>query len=420
MILLVAFFLLLLRPKEGLMLFSYALCFYKAFKGQVIYSSVFLFYIVVITIKSIIYNYKKFAKISKKIKIILILSFLYLFLQPIVFILIYKDGYYGIIKLYIFLISFILIFFLWDEINLKKFVRIFCFGIVASCLLALIGHVSGLINYNRLFMYDSADVMRFSGIFAHPNSLARFCLLGISLLFVLWLREKKDLTNYSLMFILAILGAMTYSKTYILALIGLLVFFFFYYLYHSIHKKQFLLSTAVVILGFVCVALLELDYIKDWIGRFSAYYGGNLSLKSITTGRDEIWKLFIDDQMSSLKYIIWGKSFMGRIPWATGAHSTYLALFYEYGVIGCIILIVFILCMFSSIITVRFRKIRLLPLFLILLTGIIGDQIFTHNGCFLWLIAFTALMEDKSDDYEEKILLTKNGEDDILKENVDE
>lgn len=418
MILLVAFFLLLLKPEDGLMFFSYALCFYKAFKGQVIYSSVFLFYLVIITTKSIIYNHKKFTEKSKKIKIILILSFLYLFLQPIAFILIYKDAYYGIIKLYIFLISFILIFFLWDRINLKKFAKIFCLGIVSSCVLALAGHYSGLINYNRLFMYDTADVMRFSGIFAHPNSLARFCLLGISLLFVLWLKEKKDLMNYTLMFVLAIFGAMTYSKTYMLALFGLLVFFFFYYLYHSIHKKQFLLSTVVVIFALVCVALLKLDYIKDLVGRFSAYYE-HFSIKSITTGRDEIWKLFIDDQMSSLKYILWGKSFMGPLPWSTGAHSTYLALFYEYGVVGCIVLAIFVLCMFSSLINVRFRKIRLLPLFLVLLTGIIGDQIFTHNGCLLWLIAFTALMEDKSDDYAEKILLTKHSEGDILKENVD-
>lgn len=417
MILSVAFFLLFLSPQDGLILVSFASCFYKAFQYQSLYASVFLVYIFLLALKSVIFNYKKFEKKSKKIKIILILTFLYLFIQPLIFSIINKHIYYAIIKLYIFLISFIVVYFLWGEVDLKLFTQIFCLGIVTSCGIAILGFYTGLIEYSRLFMYDSAEVVRFSGIFMHPNSLARFCLLGVTLLFVLWRKDKKDLTNYFFMLSLALLGAMSYSKTYLIAFVAILIYFFCYYLYHSSHKKQFLLSSFVVLIALACVGLIKINYIKDLLHRFDSYYGGD-AIQALTTGRYEIWKLFIEEQKSSVWYILFGESYMGFIPVRIGAHSTYLALFYQYGIVGCGVLITFLVCLFKSTITIRFRKIRLLPILLLLTTGLVGDQIFTHNGYLLWLIALTALMENTSCDYLEEITLTSENDNDII--NIDE
>ena len=407
-ILVILVFLLLLKPEDGLILFAYSSCFYKAFGYQSLYASIFLVYIVLLTTKAIIINYQKFKSSTKKFKIIFISTLVYLILQPIIFAIIYKHIYYAIIKLYIFLTSFILIYFLYDKINFKRFAQVFCFAILISCFTAIIGNWTGLIVYERLFMYDSVDVMRFSGIFMHPNSLARFCLLGLTLLFVLWQKDKKNLVNYFLMATIAIFGAMSYSKTYFIALFFILLFFFLYSFVHSSHKKQFLVSTFVVVLGLAVIAIICYPSLKVVLNRFFIY-DETLSFNTITTGRIDIWKMFIRDQKSSVFYIIFGKTYMGNLPLRIGIHSTYLAIFYQYGIVGSIVLAIYVSNILIDCFKVRFRKIRILPICLVIITGLIGDQIFTHNGYLLWLFAFTALMDNKTNDYTREVKCENQG-----------
>ena len=352
----------------------------------------------ILTFKAYALNKEKWARLNKTTKIILLLSLVYLFAQPIVYLIAFRSikGLGVLPKLYIFILMFILIFLSHGKVNLEKLTKYFIASILFSCVMSSIGFVTGLINY-EVFTWEKGvdNVWRFTGIYPHCNVLVRTCILAICLLIINIFKDLKKKTNYILLLILAGIGLITASKSFLVlfAVLSLvvLVYSFVKTKNKSVWWKYF--GLFVLICAIACVALIP--YIKMMYKRFVSFFNDGSVLDMITTGRITIWKDFYKDFISKPVYILFGKSFMGKIPVDIGVHNSYLALVYEYGIIGTLIFVAYAVIMIKN--TTGFSKkfSAYIPLILMLVSGLTEDHIFTHFGPIYVIVAMMFMFNEE-------------------------
>ena len=301
-------------------------------------------------------------------------------LQPIVFAIIFPkvDNFVNIFRLYIFLLTFIFAFFCVGKINLKKVIYYLASALIISSIIACAGHYLNFIDHERLIFNG-----RFGALTSHPNLLARLCLVTISLLASIILNKNGKILDLLLILLVGVIGYATYSKVYfllMLAIAGVVVIFSYV---KTTNKKRWFKIVGICLLILAILALIAFPYLKGIIKRFFDC-DHNISLDSIFTGRIDIWKAFLKEFKSKPVYIIFGKSMMGDLPNPIGIHSTYLALLYQYGIVGLLILFGYLILLFKNF--GRFSKspINYLALVILLVSGFIGDQIFTHYASFMY------------------------------------
>lgn len=391
----VTFFIFTSNLEDGFCLFLYSISFSKSFylfKIFYFYSFICVLYFV---IKAFKLNYHdKWKTKSKKFKVIVSTCLIYLFVQPIITIFISFKGsnIADLATLFTFLLLFLFVYLISGKINVRKIVWVFSCGIIVSCMIAMIGFFSGYIDYSRIFMKEP-DCYRFSGLTPHPNSLSRNCVLGLSLLLYLAYRSQKKIKYYSVMVVIGVLGAMTFSKAYALLVIVLFGYAFIYSFLTAKNKKVWWKGLLLLLTLMAVLLLVAMPYLETMLERFFIYGKDASWFNNITTGRVSIWGKFIDVLTSNPVYLIFGKSMMGILPVPTGAHLTYLALLYQYGLVGVTLFLIFIFMVFKNL--KNHTGLSYLPLILILLSALSEDHIFIHIGYLYFGIALLALSSDK-------------------------
>ena len=386
---------LIMDVEDDLIFVCFISCFYKAFKNQSLFASIMLGLFLLITIKAVIkFKHDRWDNKDKKFKIIALSLLAYLVLQPLIYCIALKSIKYEIIKLYTFLLSLILLYFVYGNINLKRITYYFVSAIIISSLIGVIGHFSGLVQYERVFMKD-ISVLRFSGILFHPNSFARYCLIAIVALICVTQRDYKNTINYILLLLMTFLGFMTYSKSFLILYAFIVLYVVIYSFIKAENKKKCLLVVVISAIIAGLVALIFLPYMKALFNRFGDSFTNGSWLNKLTTGRVDLWTLFSNEFIKSPVYILFGRSYMQAIPSKLGIHSSYFALLYQYGIIGCLVFVAFIYVLLKQTKGWSKNLLVYLPIIMLLLSGLIEDHILTHNGYMYWIITMLFMFNGK-------------------------
>lgn len=226
-----------------------------------------------------------------------------------------------------------------DEESAERSIKMFCLSLIVSSTYAfLFRNTSALRGITGAASAGtwSYGVARFSGLFADPNYYMTFLAVGIALL--LKLRDSGRIRNTAFWVQsvwLTVFGIMTYSKTFFLMfvlLIGIMVLWQ-YWNGKYLHAITFTVIAAVVML---LAFTMENSPFAIVLHRFS---GAN-DLGELTTGRTDIYLLYIAEIFSDVGSFFFGKG-MGAEGLYRDPHNLYLEITYYTGVIGLILFLGF-------------------------------------------------------------------------------
>lgn len=220
--------------------------------------------------------------------------------------------------------------------NIKeKILDAFLFGVVVHIIFSIFFVVFKIGNFQDFIMFDD----RFAGFTDNPNSLQMAVSISIFIILHLWFDKKINLLlfiNASIIFILV--GMLTYSKTFFIGLIIWLFMLFVVTIYRTNCSKRVLASS--ILLVSVVLLLLFNEYISHMLERFFNYNNAESVLDAITTGRWSLWKECFDEWKCSIVNILFGCGISDPI-FNTYRHSTFVILLTKYGLLGCLLLLVY-------------------------------------------------------------------------------
>ena len=263
----------------------------------------------------------------------------YLFIQMLISI--------NILRSIKFVVNLILVYYalrLNSGTNRKNVMLFYILGVIMSSSIAALNIFPVWTNYiKENILSGQVDVHRFSGLYADPNYYSINVI--ISLCLVVILNHKKLLSNISSIFcsvVLLIFAIMTVSKSAFL----MLVFPATLFLYAKIKQQKYFVSLCLLILSvFVVMSILDgrFDFLKTILSRFNS----NGDLNSLTTGRFEIWKSYLNYFEESGLSVFWGNGFGADLLNSKVAHNTYIDLIYYLGIFGTAVVLAVVVCIIS-------------------------------------------------------------------------
>ena len=244
-------------------------------------------------------------------------------------------------------------------------------------------------SYEHLMWSYNVD-KAYAGFSAYTADAAYFCATLFGFVFFEKIFRKsvtmrKKILYYAIM-ILSIFCIFLTSKRGI-AVALLIALIIAYIAWKKISAKTFI---RIILLISLCGAILYVLYDKNaivhaFLQRFDFVDG------DITTGRSDIWKEALDRLQNEIFGMGTGSAY--RI-YDTGLHNIYLQLFYDHGIVGAGIYIVFFL--YNLMLAIKRKEpMQIYIQTLVLIYGMSGNPIYS-NSFFIVYVIFSVVTVEKT------------------------
>ena len=279
--------------------------------------------------------------------------------------------------------------------NLNAILWYYCLGLSVSICYGWIFKDSSI-----LFLYlnesiqvsNDIDVIRFKGLFADPNYLGTFCTLGLSLIMQRYLLNLQVKGYFIFVFIICMASVLTLSKSVILQVIFLLVILIVY----SWRNK----STSVALITSLCLLLFAYYVNTNEVSAltivFERFQEGS-SMNDITTGRSDLWQVYLSDIFSSLKTFLLGHGFSANLL-DKGTHNIILEILYYTGFVGLLSVLGVLYCLFkymSKRYVIRTSLIKFLPMIVLFLSYLALQGFFSFAFYVQIFVVFAFCLTDQ-------------------------
>ena len=221
-----------------------------------------------------------------------------------------------------------------ERVNCKRLLFFYSIGILTSGLIAILNleeitpYVSNLI----VRLNDGTAINRFSGLYQNANYYSIELSLAIAGNIVMYMHnEENELELVGLGLPLIWFGIMTQSKTFVLTLVVMAAVFIIYS--GSRRQSALIMIIIVALFIFLCFRSQALNFIEKYFFRVLSLKGEYSTLTDITTGRNEIWKSYIDAIIENPHILLFGKGLESSLT-KHGAHNMFIELFYCLGILG--------------------------------------------------------------------------------------
>lgn len=360
---------LLLNDSDLLCFLAFSACFTSATRLTALFLTIYIIVLALLIVKHLILSIK--SKDKKCIKFICAMVCLMLILT--LYGLILTKFHFYKLGQSIGLILTIVAVYLLDKVDLKKVTIVLSVGLITSAILSLIAYFCGVSAYLP-FILDASTKFRFGGYFSNINALAMYCSLCQTSILALILLRKLNIKRYLPMLIaVTLIGLFTFSKTFILLtalsyMLAVIIGFI-----KSDNKKQYIKLIIIAAIVLAILIVIFRGYIIAIIKRFlddSSYSGGALNVA--TTGRVDIWKLYIKKWTSSPLYILFGCGITADNINERTTHNIYISVLYKFGIVGTLLLIACLIWILKSKRISR-NVAAYLPIVLIMANGLSED-----------------------------------------------
>lgn len=244
-------------------------------------------------------------------------------------------------------------------------------------------------SYEHLIWSYNVD-KAYAGFSAYTADAAYFCatLFGF-LMFEKTLPKESAVWKKVLRFAVMILSVfcifLTSKRGVAVALMVALIVA--YVVWKKLSLKTVIQITLIVILCGVALFVLynQSEVVHAFLQRFAPTDG------DITTGRSDIWRSAVDTLRDEIFGMGTGSAYL---VYDTGLHNIYLQLFYDHGIIGAGIYIVFFLYNLMLAIN-RKEPMQIYIQMLILVYGMSGNPIYS-NSFFIVYVVFSVVTVEKT------------------------
>ena len=232
---------------------------------------------------------------------------------------------------------------------IRRYIILHAFGLLASCIVRYIGYsISTIDQYfqgiesDYGFLAKGTYHNRFSGMDEDPNYFAIQVLIALACLLVCIYFEKKKRIRLIVLFTsLTIFGILSYSKMFLLVLAALAIISFFMLLREN---RKFALN--YILLVSLAGGITFYNYYDYFYSAFLVRFGSGIdSVSDITTGRFDIWLLYVKGIFSDVRVLLLGEGYGAGALNSIGAHNMYLTALYYMGILGLVVTLSFFNCM---------------------------------------------------------------------------
>ncbi|MBQ3053604.1 MAG: O-antigen ligase family protein [Clostridia bacterium] len=229
-------------------------------------------------------------------------------------------------------------FFHYCNISFKKLICYLSVSTILSGFFALfrdsIPNLSRYIGKIKAWELESNNY-RFTGLYTDPNYFSVvviICIIGI-----LVLNMNKQINPLSLIMLapLVLFGSYTISKSFLLML-GVIAVYYIFLFFKS--KRYFWGILFSLITAFFAVMIFS-GKIQMFSGVMDRFYD-SIESGDITTNRTNIWGRYIDYFGENIKCLFFGDGIgVGYLYGGAAAHNSFIDFIYYYGIIGTILFI---------------------------------------------------------------------------------
>lgn len=277
-----------------------------------------------------------------------------------------------------------------DSIDANQAVVTYSLGICFASALALLKESLPIVNRfarNMAIKLGEGNYStRFSGLHGNPNYYTLDIIIVISALIVLMYTRKPQKIHFFCIVTLSVFGLMSVSKSFLLTWMILIACWF------GISMKQgagnVIKFAFIGIMTAAVVYFFAYDFVNSYLLRFQNDSSGNL--KSITTGRSDIWLAYIHEIAGNLKILLLGNGLntVGKI--RKGTHNTYLECLFSLGIVGTTLFLYTVKESMGKILT---SKIMWIPL-AALLFRMFAIGILTYDNLWFYLAVLEILSKE--------------------------
>lgn len=286
---------------------------------------------------------------NKKIPIVDLICISALFLIEILTIILYKSSAVNVLAFILNIIFMRMCILNFDDIKienrrnvLEKSIIIFSLSMTLSIIIATIfPSIPYIITPEKQKILMS--IGRFSGLNGDPNYYSQLVLIATALMISSILNAKNKKNNKIKIFIflfLVINGFRSVSKSYAISIVILIALIYFY-IYKYISKeskkqyyKKIALSVLIIAIGILCIYIF-INYVMYPIIQ------ARDDSSDLLTGRGQIWELYLQCIINKPYIIITGVGpsngagyLLSNFGQGDAAHSVYIELLVEIGLIG--------------------------------------------------------------------------------------
>ena len=258
--------------------------------------------------------------------------------------------------------------------------RIIAIAILVCCLFSATYYISPYLQGDWIFAY-AGERARYQALLGHPNTLAIFCEIIMSVLGYLIISKRAKWFDWVLLLSLTGVGIFTLSKTFLMLSIFIWLVIFIW-LFTQNFLKTFvatcIVATIVVIVG-CCFPHFVQIFINRFIGGFADCKTFADFMNIVTTYRYDLWVEYLTYFASNPFVLIFGAG-LGAYPLSTlSSHNLIISGVYNLGIVGMILLTIVIVLMIREFLRNEDRrpsKAIWLPIVVLSLICMIEDLFF--------------------------------------------
>lgn len=218
-----------------------------------------------------------------------------------------------------------------------------------------------------------SGIIRYAGYYGDPNFYSAHITAALSGALIMLLGRVSKKRAVVMIFLIAALlycGFMSVSKSFFLVSLTLLVFWIIAFSF----KRERVSLKVMIILTFSIgvIFLLSTTVFSGMVDMMFSRFGNDTNLSDFTTGRTDIWMQYINTLGEDPLLLLFGKGFTSATVNGRAAHNTVIQAFFQFGIIGAILLLGWFICYVRTLLgKIRIKFSDFTPIF-ILLIGAFG------------------------------------------------
>lgn len=215
--------------------------------------------------------------------------------------------------------------------------------------------------------------IRHSGYYGDPNFYAAHISAALGGALILVLNNSQKIRSATLVLLsvsLLYCGFLSVSKSFMLVSVFLLLFWGVEFVF-----KRGMLSAKFMIFLVALMGVFFLLSSTVFVGAFDMMlfrFGSGKSLSDLTTGRTDLWMQYLNALREDPVLLFFGRGFTKVLVNNRGSHNTILQAVYQFGIIGCVCLVSWIICYVRTMLAKTKIKREHLTQIAILLIGAVG------------------------------------------------
>ena len=237
-----------------------------------------------------------------------------------------------------------------DPISAERSLKAFCICLLFSSVCALLLRNTWQIRALRgaeVPAFFGSSQMRFQGLFSDPNYYMYLLIAALAILIKLYDVKRIRRVWFLIMTVaLTVFGILTYSKTFFLMLVVLCAV----YIVWQLLKGNYLLGIGLILVIVVSGSFLLFSERSPFAVVLTRLANGS-SLSDLTTGRTDLFLLYLNEIFDSPISFLFGKGMMaGNL--GMDPHNLYLEIVYYIGVCGLLLFAAY----FGTIMAIASRR----------------------------------------------------------------